>query len=165
VECAIFGAGGSPRRVAWLVAALVLAATLAQPAAADPDAYEAGLDPALGFNLISWWDGTQASDWISALNELEAAGFTEVSISPLRFIDTNGADSGKLISAGTPSLSGIRTAVNYAANTLGMTVTLNPFIEPEGFSTWRANYNPSGDEATRFWADYEVYLDEVADIA
>src|SRR5262245_10607129 len=101
------------RLAKWVALVSLLTISSADRAAGNPAAYEVGLDPAVGFNLISWYGGTQSSDWINALNGLHNAGFTEVSISPLRFIDTSGGDSGRLISAGTPSLSGIRSAVNY----------------------------------------------------
>jgi hypothetical protein len=46
-------------------------------------------------------------------------------------------------------------------------VTLNPFVEPQGFSTWRGFYDPTpgSAEAQRFWSDYQQYLLEVATLA
>jgi hypothetical protein len=45
-----------------------------------------------------------------------------------------------------------------------MRVTLNPFVEPQGFNGWRGTYNPQGAAADTFWADYEDYLVAVAQI-
>ena len=48
-----------------------------------------------------------------------------------------------------------------------MRVTVNPFVEPQGFSTWRGFYDPTpgSGEWTTFWNDYEDYMVDVAQIA
>jgi hypothetical protein len=93
------------------------------------------------------------------------AGFREVSVSPVRFVNmTTGAIT--VSGSQSPQLSHIAAAV-AKAKSLGMRVTVNPFVEPTGFSTWRANYNPTPNTAgwTKFWTDYEGYLVEVAQMA
>ncbi len=48
-----------------------------------------------------------------------------------------------------------------------MRVTVNPFIEPVNFSTWRGFYNPSpnSSEWNTFWNDYDQYITDVAAMA
>ncbi len=130
-------------------------------AVANPALHEIGDDPGLGFNLISWWGGAQATHWESAIQTMYDAGFREVSIAPLRFFNT---DTGALTTSGAPSLSGLSAGVGLAKS-LGMRVTLDPFVEPVGFSIWRGQYNPAGPAATTFWTGYQQYLVEVAQIA
>ena len=133
----------------------------AVPALADPAVYEIGHDPGVGFNLISWWSGTQASHWQAGIQTMYDAGFRDVSISPLRFFNTS---TGALTTSGAPSLTGLASGVAFAKS-LGMHVTLNPFVEPINFTMWRGQYNPSGAAATTFWTGYQSYLLEVAQIA
>src|SRR4051794_26912669 len=120
----IVGASGAPQR-----------------AAANPTVYELGSDPMVGFNLISWWDwGTSGTSvWQNAVQQIYSAGFREISISPVRYFDLT---TGVISSTGqqTPQLSDIEAAV-VRAKSLGMRVTLNPFVEPQNFSTWRGTYN------------------------
>lgn len=155
------------RHYFWRTAALALVNAVAllcvglRPAAADPATYEIGHDPGVGFNLISWWSGTSASHWQQAIQSMYNAGFREVSIAPLRFFNTT---SGALTTSGAPSLAGLAGGVQLAKS-LGMRVTLDPFVEPVGFTMWRGQYNPSGAAADTFWAGYQSYLLEVADIA
>ena len=58
------------------------------PVAADPLVFEPAIDPGVGFNLIAW-SGNSGSSWTNAMNALFAAGFREVSISPVRRFDNN----------------------------------------------------------------------------
>jgi len=57
-------------------------------ATADPAVYEIGEDPAVGFNLISWWNfgGSGVSTWQNAVQSVYDAGFRSVSISPVRYV-------------------------------------------------------------------------------
>ncbi|MGL4512476.1 MAG: glycoside hydrolase family 113 [Lacipirellulaceae bacterium] len=162
-------------------AALALAAITLLPAegrAAD-GVYETNADPRLGFNLISWWDGTTSAHWADAVQRVHDAGFREVSLSPLRFVDI---DSGNLLTdaqatQGSPLASlvgGLQRATQ-----LGMKVTLNPFIEPYDASenqyfadipgtngcTWRGCWNPTGSIRTTFFTQYQTYLTDVAALA
>ncbi len=145
------------------------------PAQANPEIYEVGVDPGVGFNLISWWNfgGSGVSTWQNAVQSLYDAGFREVSISPVRFVQINsGQNPGSIMSSSTrgPELSHIEAGV-VRAKSLGMRVTLNPFVElvdgTNYFSFWRGQYDPTpgSAESTRFWSDYEDYLVEVAHIA
>src|SRR5215212_4474162 len=122
-----------------MVAVVCLIATIvaSQRAIANPAVYELGSDPMVGFNLITWWDwgSSGTSTWQNAVDQVYNAGFREISISPVRYFNTTTG----VISATnqqSPQLSHIEAAV-VRAKSLGMRVTLNPFVEPENFSTWR----------------------------
>lgn len=142
-------------------------------ASADPTVYEPGLDPAPGFNFVSWsnFGANGANVWTTAVQDAYNAGFREVSLSPLRFVQQQDTGDPANISgtipvptSGAPSLSHVQAGV-VRAKQLGMTVTVNPFIEMEGFRSWRGQYNPSGTQATRFWTAYQGYMTEVAQMA
>ena len=152
-------------------------------AAADPGVYEPGTDPGLGFNLISWWNfgGSGASTWENAVQSIHDAGFTEVSISPVRFAQTSTSASqsvGTILPTSTrgPELSHIAAGISRAKS-LGMRVTVNPFVgmldgtmffsNSNHPSFWRGFYDPSpgSAESITFWNDYEDYLVDVAQVA
>ncbi len=112
------------------------------------------------------------STWENAVQSIHDAGFNDVSISPVRFVQVNSNQNpGSIAQSSTrgPELSHIAAGV-ARAKALGMRVTLNPFVEPvDGtnyFSYWRGQYNPrtGTDESSRFWNDYEDYLVEVAEL-
>ncbi len=151
------------RRAGWVLGVLALPSLLL----AEPAKYEPGLDPAPGFNLISWMnfreDGARIFE--VAVQALHDHGFREVSISPVRFVNTStGTVSSCDQRKDCPPDAHIEAAVRKASS-LGMSVTLNPFIEPEGFAFWRAELNFTGAVATRFWDDYERYIVQIATIA
>jgi hypothetical protein len=136
-------------------------------AAGDPVVYEPGADPAVGVNLISWGNfGTSGqSVWEVAVQRIYDHGFRAVSISPLRFVKP--ATGEIRLSDGTstgPDLAHVEAAV-ARATALGMAVTVNPFIEPDNFSKWRAELNFTGAAKTKFWSDYLAYMVEVAAMA
>lgn len=154
-----------PRQFAAL-ATLLVGAVLCfgglRLAAADPAVYEIGDDPGLGFNLISWGTGAQAQHWQIAVQALYNSGFREVSIAPVRMVDPN---TGIISAAGQQSLANIAVGVAHAKS-LGMRVTLDPFTELTNFSDWRATYAPdSPTEEATFWAGYQSYMVEVAQLA
>jgi hypothetical protein len=131
----------------------------------DPSAYEAGLDPAVGVNLISWWNfgATGEQIWQDAIQTVFDAGFTHVSICPVRYFNR----STGVIAASSqrgPELSHFAAAIAHAKS-LNMTVTVNLFVEPDGFVVWRGSFDPTGAIATTFWADYLNYMVEVATVA
>jgi hypothetical protein len=147
--------------------AVVVVAAGAPRAFADPTVYEPTTDPGVGFNLIAW-SGNNGSSWTNAVNALYAAGFREVSISPVRRFDNN---TGAVITSwGYPPLTAVEAGVARAKQ-LGMRVTLNPFVElsnlPAQAGGWRAYFAPlpGSTTANTFWPLYEAYLDEVAAIA
>ncbi|MEQ8848705.1 glycoside hydrolase TIM-barrel-like domain-containing protein [Botrimarina sp.] len=156
----------SRRRTAWCLVATL--AALATPApAGDRTVYEPGVDPAIGFNLVSWWNfgGSGATRWRDAVRNVHAAGFTEVSISPVRYANP----STGVIAASSqrgPELSHIAAGIAEAKG-LGMTVTVNPFVEMENFAFWRGEYDPTPGSASwdAFWDGYTAYLGEVAAVA
>jgi hypothetical protein len=156
----------------------------AHRAAADPSVYEPSSDPAVGFNLIEWYNFPSGGEavWENAVQQIHDAGFREVSISPVRFVDIT---TGHILptSPKGPELSQIEAAV-VKAKSLSMRVTLNPFVEmmnphsvadpgddeyfaPFNGCGWRGCLNlTEGTPAnTQFWNDYQGYLGEVAAIA
>jgi hypothetical protein len=147
----------------WLVAVSISARC---PIFGNPLIYEPAIDPGVGFNLIAW-SGNSGTSWTNAVNALYAAGFREVSISPVRRFDNN---TGGVLSSSYPPLSAVSAGVARAKQ-LGMRVTLNPFVEltnlPSQAGGWRAYFAPlpGSTVANTFWPLYEAYLDEVATIA
>ena len=128
--------------------------------------YEPGIDPGLGFNLVSWGNfGNGAQVWQNAVQSAHDAGFDDISLSPVRFY-TPGTGSIANSSSSGPELTHIAAGV-VRAKQLGMRVTVNPFVEPVGFSEWRGFYNPSpgSTEAATFWNEYEQYMVDVAIMA
>lgn len=152
-----------------LLRALIWAAVCLapHPLLADPAVYEPGVDPGVGFNLVSWanFGGSGASIWENAVQSAYDAGFDDISLSPVRFY-TPGVGSIAATSNSGPELSHVAAGVARAKQ-LGMRVTVNPFVEPAGFSSWRGFYDPApgSAESNTFWADYEQYLTDVADMA
>jgi hypothetical protein len=167
-----------------LVLSLALVIGRSQSTLANPAVYEVGSDPAVGFNLISWWNfgGSGVSTWQNAVQSVYDAGFRSVSIGPVRFVNIN---TGQILATSPrgPELSHIEAGV-ARAKSLGMRVTLNPFVELfdangagtgddeyfadiSGCGTWRACWNPVPGSAAsnQFWADYQTYLTGVAQIA
>lgn len=157
-----------PRALRILAVGLALSAALTRPCiATDPAVYEIGADPDVGFNLISWFNfgATGASTWQSAVQSVYDAGFREVSLSPVRYVDlTTGAVA--TTSTKGPELSHVAAGL-ARAKSLGMRVTINPFVEPVNFTMWRGFYDPTPNSApwTTFWNDYEQYLVAVAQMA
>jgi hypothetical protein len=149
-----------------------------RPVAANPAIYEAGSDPAVGFNLISWWNfgSSGASVWQNAVQQIYNAGFRSVSISPVRFVNIS---TGQILTTSPkgPELSHIEAGV-ARAKSLGMRVTLNPFYEfydpstneyfasISGCGSWRACWNPTPGSAAsnQFWTDYQSYMVAVGQI-
>ncbi|ETX07943.1 MAG: hypothetical protein ETSY2_08275 [Candidatus Entotheonella gemina] len=148
----------------WIV--LIYPVLILRLGFANPAIYEPPRDPTIGFNLISWAnfpDGAQV--WTNAVQDVYDHGFRSVSISPVRFVNlTTGAIR---LSDGTntgPDPSHIAAAIAHARS-LGMLVTVNPFVEPDGFAIWRGAMNFDGLARTQFWQDYTDYLLEMAGIA
>ena len=148
----------------WLRAAALCIASLlilAQQAVANPAVFEPATDPGIGFNLIAW-SGNSGTNWSGAIDSMYAAGFREVSISPVRRLD--GA-TGNITAGSYPPLTAVDAGVARAKQ-LGMRVTLNPFVELSSGAR-AANFAPlpGSTVANTFWPQYESYLDEVATIA
>jgi hypothetical protein len=123
--------------------------------------------PRFGVNLVSFKDlGDKAGFvWREAVREIRRLGFCEVSVTPIRFVNL---ETGAIApeSAEAPRLADVASAV-AEAKTAGLTVVVNPFVEPEGFAGWRGQYNPlpGSSAAVRFWSDYRGYLRAVAQMA
>ena len=154
----------------WAIFLMVIGAMLGlgttKAPAANPAIYEPGIDPGLGFNFVSWGNfGNGASIWQNAVQAAYDAGFDEVSLSPLRFY-TPGTGSIATSSSSGPELSHVAAGI-VRAKQLGMRVTVNPFIEPVGFTGWRGNYSPSpgSAESNNFWNNYQQYIVDVATMA
>jgi Glycoside Hydrolase Family 113/PEP-CTERM motif len=171
-------------RFLFLIAMSVTAATGTRHAYADPAVYEPNSDPAVGFNLIEWYNFPSGGDgvWQDAVQQIHDAGFREVSISPVRYVDLT---TGHILATSPkgPELSNIEAAVTKAKS-LNMRVTLNPFVEmmdphnvadpndDEYFASfngcgWRGclDFGEGTAKNTQFWSDYQSYHAEVAAIA
>jgi hypothetical protein len=162
---------------AWIVGAVAWLSPLT--AVAVPTRYEPGVDPGLGVNLISWanFGGAGEQVWRDAVQSAYDAGFREVSLSLLRFVEQ--ADAGDppntsgtipVPTANAPSLAHVAAGVTKAKQ-LGMTVTVNPMIErelyqggPRGIRS-TISLNPTGAQSDRFWPAYEAYVVDVAQMA
>jgi len=123
--------------------------------------YQPGLDPLPGFNLVSWWnfEAQGASKWEAAVDDLFAHDFRAVSLIPVRYVDlATGAISG---GQKAPEIAHVAAGM-ARAKSLGMTVTVNPMVEPENFSRWRGEMQFDGAVADRFFQEYQDYLVAVA---
>ncbi len=146
--------------------ALLLALAVSPHVQADPLLYEPGIDPGVGFNLVSWGNfGNGATVWQNAVQAVFNAGFDEVSLSPIRYF-TPGTGSIAATSSSGPELSHVAAGI-VRAKQLGMRVTVNPFVEPVNFTQWRGFYNPTPNSAewNTFWNDYQQYIVDVATMA
>lgn len=150
-----------PCLAAWLGVSIV--AVVATPSLwAAPGTYEAGFDPGVGFNLVSWANFAAGETvWEEAVEAVAAAGFDEVSLSPVRFYTPSTGAIAATSSAG-PELAHVAAGVARAKQ-LGLRVTVNPFVEPVGFSSWRGVYDPTPQTLAwgTFWSDYQAYLVDV----
>lgn len=145
---------------------LSAALCITAPAAGAPTAYEPGADPAVGVNLVSWWnfgdDG--AAVWENAVQDVYDHGIRSVALVPIRFVDLS---SGHLLAepqAKGPDLAHVAAGA-ARAQALGMSVTINPFVEADNFSQWRGMINFSGAQKTNFFQDYTDYAVAVAQVA
>lgn len=152
-------------RIATAVVFAFLTVMCAPGALAEPLAYEPTRDPGIGFNLISWWDfgATGPEIWREAVRDIYANGFRQVSLCPVRLFDPATGEIAEN-SPNLPPLSQIAAAADEARR-LGMTVTINPFIEPAGFEFWRGQWDPPRALREPFWRDYQDYLVDVAEMA
>lgn len=147
-----------------IVSVIVFAGQFPFALLAAPLTYEPQRDPALGFNLISWWNFGAGGEniWRNAVRDMRSHGFRHVSLCPIRVFDP--ATGAIAESPQLPPLSQIAAAADEARQ-LGMTVTINPFIEPDGFEFWRGTWDPPRTARERFWGDYAQYISEVAEMA
>ncbi|WP_428387662.1 glycoside hydrolase family 113 [Mucisphaera sp.] len=128
--------------------------------------FQPGHDPKLGFNAVSWWNFGNGSElWETEIQQMFDHGFREVSISPVRYV-TPGVGVIPQSSQRGPELSHIAAGITRAKS-LGMTVTVNPFVEVENFQYWRGFYDPApgSNEAQTFWSDYTNYVIDVATLS
>jgi Glycoside Hydrolase Family 113 len=156
----------------YILAALV--AGVSGPVMAVPGEYEPGIDPGLGFNLITWanFGSNGGQVFVDTVQDVYDSGFREVSLNPIRYVQISGTNAGHISTTSYkgPELSHIEQGILHAKS-LGMSVTVNPFVAlvdgSNYFPTWRGNYNPTpgSAEADRFWGDYEDYMVDVAQIA
>ncbi|MBL7223776.1 MAG: cadherin-like domain-containing protein, partial [Candidatus Brocadiae bacterium] len=136
----------------------------ASPADLSPLVYEPGTDPRVGFSLVSWWDAGDdgAAVWEAAVQDLYDNGFRSVSFIVIQFVDVTTGEIG----SGSQGPQAEHIAAGLAkASELGMTATVNPFVEAEGWVMWRGDLNFTGAAADQFFNDYTAYLLEVADAA
>ncbi len=151
---------------AWLI--LTLAAGYA-----DVDSYEAN-DPRVGFIIVSWAD-RPASEWEASVQALHDIGVTDVTFVTYRFNEYDGANFGTNITTTNthgyerPTDAAIEAAIQQA-KLLGMTVTLNPFLEVDASggigAVWRGNINFSdNDDLAAWFGSYDSYMYDMATMA
>lgn len=129
------------------------------------DAYEPGLDPAVGA-IVTSYDAEdyrdsmnprdQLTGWKSAVDELAALGADEVTFSVYRLVDGGNFRNG-------PTIDTVTRAVDYAVQK-NLKVTLLPLFEATSGGGWRGNYNPQGAEQDRFREQYAEFVIELASI-
>jgi hypothetical protein len=99
---------------------------------------------------------------------LHNQGVREVSLVTYRFLSGTTVTTTSAFGHQRPADSSIAAAI-VKAKSLGMTVTLNPFIQKDEAggigSTWRGTINFSGTNLTNFFSSYQSYILEMADLA
>ncbi len=147
---------------------LAFGATLALTpvALANPSVYEPGHDSGVGINL--WRVHPSATTVSQEIVAMRSAGFQQVALIPMAFADTGNGHISRSDNTGfisqTMSDSELDGAIR-TAKSLGMTVTVSPFIQTHGLATGRQFMNFSGTAATSFWDDYDSLTSSWAQIA
>jgi len=129
----------------------------------DASIYEPSLDPSVSAIVTSFHDhdpqdASNSYDiltgWKNAVDELSSLGVDEITFAVFR-----NANKGSL--SGGPSIKTVRSAVAYATKK-NLAVTILPVFETE--TGWRGNYDPTGEEQTRFQTAYKIWIKELASI-
>ena len=150
----------NPQRHSIFLPILVLASVFTT----DASVFERGRDPEVSAIVTSFLDHdlqdpTNAYDiltgWKKAVDELSSLGVNEITFAVFRNVK-----NGSLV--GGTATQTVATAVKYAIDK-GLSVTILPIFETE--SGWRGNYDPAGEERSRFRADYEQWIKELSSIA
>jgi len=129
--------------------------------------------PALGFNLVSWAaeTNTNPATWLEALADIEALGVRRITLVCYRFVDV---DTGAITERSAHGLAAgptlpVITAVVAHGRACGFDVGLSPFVEidnVEGIGhLWRGSANFDQGGLSAFFSNYELYLQELAQIA
>lgn len=128
--------------------------------------YEPGHDSRVGINL--WRVQPSATTVSQEIQAMHTAGFGQVALIPIAFADTGTGHISRTDNTGfisqTISDAELDSAIR-TAKTLGMGVTVSPFIQTHGLQTSRAFMNFAGESATNFWADYNALTASWAQIA
>jgi hypothetical protein len=134
-----------------------------------PSVYEPGLDPKLGFNLVSWAGATgTAADWENAVQGVYDLGVRHVSLVTYRFVDSTsgGISATSAFGLAPPPDDTFLAAAMAKAQTLGMTVSLNPFVEVDNASgighVWRGGLNFAEPTLGTFFTNYQNYISSAA---
>ncbi len=153
---------------AWLI--LTLAA-----GHADVNVYEPN-DPRVGFIIVSWAD-RPASEWEASVQALYDTGVTDVTFVTYRFNEYDDATSTFGTNIAITNTHGYERSSDAAieaaiqqAKSLGMTVTLNPFVEVDAIggigAVWRGNVNfPDNDDLAAWFGSYDSYMYDMATLA
>lgn len=130
--------------------------------------------PPIGFNCVSW-DPARTSGttvWEQAIRDMHGLGVCNVALVTYRFVN---GDTGAILPtskhglAAGPTRDALAAAIRLGKG-VGMTVSLNPFIEVDNSrgigSTWRGNLNfPTKADLVHFFIAYGAYIEEMADLA
>jgi len=146
---------------------------------ADRPAYDPAVDTRIGIHL---WAPTgrplSAAVWNAEIQAIDAAGFRDVSIDTIRWVDPV---QGRLTTGPTARQGGLQAqdgaeAAVVAAKQRGISVTLNPLVlvagrsasaaADSGGSAWRGDLTFDNPRALgQFWEDYTTYLSRIAAMA
>lgn len=163
-------------KTASVVVALVIFLTGAlAPGRADVSLYEPN-DPRVGFLIVSWAD-RPAVEWEASVQVLYDIGVTDVTFVTYRFGEYDEVTSTFGTNITTTSSHGWERSTDAAieaavqeAKSLGMTVTLNPFVEVDASggigAVWRGNINfPDNDDLAAWFGSYNSYMYDMATMA
>ena len=129
----------------------------------DASVYEPGRDPSVSAIATSFLGDAQDPDnpfdiltgWRNTVDELSALGVNEITFAVFRNVK-NGSLSGG------PTIQTVAAAVDYAIKK-NLSVTILPVFETE--AGWRGNYDPTGEERSRFQAEYKQWIKELSSIS
>lgn len=128
--------------------------------------YQTTKDPAVGFNLASWWnfgkDGPRV--WQDAVQDLFDRGFRHVTFVHPRFVNPKTWELSTTENPRLPELSHIEAGV-VRAKELGMTTAISLCLETEGFVRWRGELQPEDAEVNLLFGNYSGYVARIARLA
>lgn len=122
-------------------------------------AYDPAMDTNLGFNIVGFYEQSPegATDWSDAIQEMNDLGASDVTLVLYRVLD---ASNGTFVANSGPRLDHIQAGL-IRAKELGMTVTLSPIFETDG---WRGDWNPDGSLRQNFYSSYSQMVLDLADM-
>ena len=134
-------------------------------AQSDPETYEIGTDPALGYSMNSYIRSRFGMrEWTTGVSDMKTAKCRHVSIVAFRSVD---AVSGRVNLGTGPSMEQLNASI-VRAKVHGMKVTLTPLFDvlsESGATGWRGNWNPKGKQRTTFYQGYQRFILALARLA